>query len=456
MQWLRFRGKTIVVRIEHVRRVSDQLHYLRMILQQTGRKPWGHTAREQLATVRGNVYGSWYEVARELGLCDPLKRSYNTLYEAVHEAAVRDADLRDLLAVLLARLQEPRDVQCIFDDFLEYHEDPECNTLHDVYIDVHIRMLRRGARLYDIMPHLCDLLESIRVPYQCPNAFAHAYADRIEAVRRRSEQSDVMDAVIHAATSHATHTRIFHLEAPRRCGKTFLATAIAAELYIQHGMNTVFGAFTNTATVLLPDGATTIHTMFSLSVDAGSFTTEIKPNEHGELPSQQHILNSSLIDLDEVTMLRRDQLDCITEELRRIDYCGVLLLCGNDAQLPPVLPGTLPHDLRSYHIVSSHAYQIATHMTLSQNRRLDAATPADARLGALALSIGYDIDQPPPDPIHIRVRSNVSLHPPFSCVNLLNTMLRAGLHRPLHASCIPPARCRVLHTMYGRQCQGCG
>ena len=111
------------------------------------------------------------------------------------------------------------------------------------------------------------------------------------------------------------------------------------------------------------------------------------------LPERDDLLDKSLLVLDEISMLRKDQLDCVSTELHRISFTGVVLLCGNDAQLAPVLPQLDVADVPTHHVVESKTYESATHFTLTKNHRIkdDASGSLNAKLSALCLSLGYGL-----------------------------------------------------------------
>ena len=126
----------------------------------------------------------------------------------------------------------------------------------------------------------------------------------------------------------------------------------------------------------------------SLAVTSLEEPAKIRTDKDDMLPEQSHLkAPTHFIIFDEITMLTGPGLDCCVAELERIGFTGVLLISGNDAQLPPVLVNAPPETVIANHIVSSRTYLSprTTHVTLRKNVRLEG----DKQFAALCLAIGY-------------------------------------------------------------------
>ena len=101
------------------------------------------------------------------------------------------------------------------------------------------------------------------------------------------------------------------------------------------------------------------------------------------------LAQAALIIIDERSMIRAKELDCISAALRIIGFQGVLLVVGNDAQLGPVMKGANIITFIANHVTSSQPYasSLCHHVTLRQNMRMSG----DHEFMAACLKIGYGV-----------------------------------------------------------------
>lgn len=290
-------------------------------------------------------------MASALGMLTNGVRSRILMMEARDEFAARGRTLVNLLANLLLNLTECAPAEELVASFLADLKEHESNTIEDVYACLDECLRARGSRLkffksdYDVdnsqnTSHIPEDLTTFSEDWMALNL----------------EQRNVFDTVVSAVEAR-TNVQVVHLEAPGGCGKTYMCRAIAAHLQ-QKGIQTRFAAFTGVAANLLPGPGTTIHTCMNLDVTPLEEPARIRKDNDGNLPEQTHLLAPvHFIIFDEITMLTGPGLDCCVQELERIGFTGVLLISGNDAQLPPVLINAPPEIVLANHIVSRQSYR---------------------------------------------------------------------------------------------------
>lgn len=145
-------------------------------------------------------------------------------------------------------------------------------------------------------------------------------------------------------------------------------------------------AYSNQAAQLLPQGRT-VHSALRLPLSSPHETPVIKAVD-GRHNARVH--TARLIVADECSMMRRKELEAILVYLDHIKWRGVLLLMGNTAQLPPVLPGVSDAATAKQHISASPVFRAAPTFTLADIVR--ARADADARAFVnTCLNIGYDL-----------------------------------------------------------------
>ena len=221
-------GKSPLVRIFQPHDGNGEMACLRLILMYgPTRTPWGENARDQLRTVAGVKYDTWREVAQAIGLFGTAARVRTTVHEATTQL-VEGGDLRDLLAILLAKLDEICEVQPILDEFLRELCGTDCVDMHALYRALHRALLKYKSTLLRFLPSLTDLLKDVTLDDEDCSLAEHM--DKIAEVLRDPDQKAIFDHVVEQVRTLSTYPRFCHIEAPAGCGKTFLAVAIAAYL----------------------------------------------------------------------------------------------------------------------------------------------------------------------------------------------------------------------------------
>lgn len=126
------------------------------------------------------------------------------------------------------------------------------------------------------------------------------------------EQSEIAKRVLNAVKGESEE-KLFFLEAPGGCGKTFLFSCL---LCILRGQNQIAlaGAWTGIASLLMK-GGTTLHRLFGLPVP-------VLPSSESaiELNSEKAdiLRKASLILIDEASIIPAASMECIDKLLRNI------------------------------------------------------------------------------------------------------------------------------------------
>jgi hypothetical protein len=69
-----------------------------------------------------------------------------------------------------------------------------------------------------------------------------------------------------------------------------------------------------------------------------------------DLQASQRIAQSALAVIDEISMLRAEELDVIYNSILEVGFTGAQLLLGNIAQLAPVMPNATLPQIYAHHI----------------------------------------------------------------------------------------------------------
>lgn len=392
--WKRQDSKHLA-RIRTVPMPNDARAYLRTLLMHTKfvTQPWGTAEKsglEEFTTFQGVRYKSWQALAEARGLCSADARVHLILQE--HVDLFRHG--RILLGVICTMLMNlvgcptPRSLVTFYIDFLR---DEEGETVDHLLGKLHGLLTLNGDSIanYDE--------PEIAAQYGPLQGDAADFSRELSFESLNDDQKLVYNRVVqgHAECRAYKQMQVFHLEAPGGCGKTALAGCIANHLTKDSDASCLFSAFTANAADLLPGNASTIHKLFSLVPSSYQDDHDdvcgprIRRWRNGEAPPHNHLRKASFIVMDEITMARAAELDVCMKELNRVGFNGVVLLCGNDAQLAPVMEGADEHDVVEHHIVSSLTYARAQHTTLTQNMRM--CTEEADLYRKMALKAGYGL-----------------------------------------------------------------
>nr|XP_047129335.1 ATP-dependent DNA helicase PIF1-like [Hydra vulgaris] len=203
----------------------------------------------------------------------------------------------------------------------------------------------------------------------------------IEANRVRpflnDNQRQIADAILSALSEQPNNenkqSRLFFMDGPAGCGKTFTYNYLIAETSSRH-IITATAAWTGIAATLLKKGCT-IHGLFKLPVPIlENSTCNVTPNSiNGKFLRQV-----SLYLLDEASMIPKHALNAIDKLLQdvcnnKFPFGGKVILMGGDfRQILPVVKKGQPADIVEACIKCSQHWQYVQRFSLTENMRVQA------------------------------------------------------------------------------------
>nr|XP_047142927.1 ATP-dependent DNA helicase pif1-like [Hydra vulgaris] len=188
-------------------------------------------------------------------------------------------------------------------------------------------------------------------------------------------QRNVADAILAALNEEPNnenkHSRLFFMDGPAGCDKTFTYNYLITETRIRH-TRTATAARTGIAATLLKNGCT-LHGLFKLSVPIlENNTCNVTPNSiHGEFLRQV-----SLFLLDEASMIPKHALSAIDKLLQDIcnnnfSFGGKVILMGGDfRQILPVVKRGRPAEVVESCLKCSEHWQYVQRFSLTENMRV--------------------------------------------------------------------------------------
>ena len=218
--------------------------------------------------------------------------------------------------------------------------------------------------------------------------------------RCRTVSTNICRQFIEAHLSEPrTRLRVIRVEADAGSGKTFLAT-VAANHQRDLDHVVVETAFTAKAASNYT-GGTTSHYAFRLSVSRIDGDPPVvrlvsprgaSTSKSEDLRASMRLQRASLVIIDEITMMRAAELDAIVDKLGDIEFTGVVLILGNNAQLGPVLPHSTAAAFIRHHVTASRTYAdpYCLHVQLRTNVRMQT----DPDYHEACRRIGYALDPP--------------------------------------------------------------
>nr|XP_047129628.1 ATP-dependent DNA helicase pif1-like [Hydra vulgaris] len=188
-------------------------------------------------------------------------------------------------------------------------------------------------------------------------------------------QRNVADAILAALSVEPTnenkHSRLFFMDGPAGCGKTFTYNYLISETQSRH-IRTATAAWTGIAATLLKNGCT-MHGLFKLPVPIlETSTCNVTPNFiHGRFLRQ-----ISLYLLDEASMIPKYALSAIDKLLQDIcnnnfPFGGKVILMGGDfRQILPVVKRGRPAEVIESCLKCSEHWQYVQRFSLTVNMRV--------------------------------------------------------------------------------------
>nr|XP_047124283.1 uncharacterized protein LOC124806990 [Hydra vulgaris] len=299
----------VVVRMYKVSSFCE-LFFLRLLLLHVK----GAKSFEDLRTVHGTVFNTFREACYHLGLLQDDIEWRNTLIEA---AATRMPKQIRLLFCIILTLCEPDDPLHLWNTFKNYmvedyihHSMPVVLAEQAALRQIESIINQSGKTLADYnLPALDQFLDNVP---ENDDEDVQVFIDEANRVRPllNDNQRNVADAILAALSVEPTnenkHSRLFFMDGPAGCGKTFTYNYLISETQSRH-IRTATAAWTGIAATLLKNGCT-MHGLFKLPVPIlETSTCNVTPNSiHGRFLRQ-----ISLYLLDEASMIPKYALSAI-------------------------------------------------------------------------------------------------------------------------------------------------
>nr|XP_047141323.1 uncharacterized protein LOC100209718 [Hydra vulgaris] len=339
----------VVVRMYKVSSFCE-LFFLRLLLLHVK----GAKSFEDLRTVHGTVFNTFREACYNLGLLQDDIEWRNTLTEA---AATRMPKQFRLLFSIILTLCEPDDPLHLWNTFKNYmvedyihHSMPVVLAEQAALCQIESIINQSAKTLADYnLPALDQFLDNVP---ENDDEDVQVFIDEANRVRPllNDNQRNVADAILAALsvepTNEKKHSRLFFMDGPAGCGKTFTYNYLISETQCRH-IRTATAAWTGIAATLLKNGCT-MHGLFKLPVPIlETSTCNVTPNSiHGRFLRQ-----ISLYLLDEASMIPKYALSAIDKLLQDIcnnnfPFGGKVILMGGDfRQILPVVKRGRPAEV---------------------------------------------------------------------------------------------------------------
>ncbi|XP_065642205.1 uncharacterized protein LOC124814644 [Hydra vulgaris] len=339
----------------------------------------GAKSFEDLRTVHGTVFNTFREACYHLGLLQDDIEWRNTLTEA---AATRMPKQIRLLFSIILTLCEPDDPLHLWNTFKKYmiedcihHSMPVVLTEQAALRQIESIINQSGKTLADYnLPALDQFLDNVP---ENDDADVQVFIDEANRVRLllNDNQRNVADAILAALSVEPTnenkHSRLFCMDGPAGCGKTFTYNYLIVKTQSRH-IRTATAAWTGIAATLLKNGCT-MHNLFKLPVPIlETSTCNITLNSiHGRFLRQ-----ISLYLLDEASMIPKYALSAIDKLLQDIcnnsfPFGGKVILMGGDfRQILPVVKRGRPAEVIELCLKCSEYWQYVQRFSLTVNMRV--------------------------------------------------------------------------------------
>ena len=173
---------------------------------------------------------------------------------------------------------------------------------------------------------------------RCDAIYDHDPQENVNMMN--SEQRKIFEEILHSIQNNSR--RLFAIDAPGGSGKTFLLSTLL-EIVRSLGWIAVATAFTGIAAILLPGGRT-LHSRTKAPVGDNLHEDTILPITNHKNGTRALFQQTSLLIIDEVTMVERNLLLAIDRTLREIrgndkPFGGITVVISGDwRQTLPVIP----------------------------------------------------------------------------------------------------------------------
>ena len=355
------RGKT-VARIYTVSPIEGERYYLRMLLL----KVRGPKSFKHLLTVNDQVYGTFKEACVAYGLLKDDDLTSKTLREvAAHQmpSALRHtfAGMLQFLEIQNPTLLWERFLPFLSEDFKNKYPEASDSTIESITAgEINEVLIMSGSSFAQFIPNVAIVNVQHEQTVQ--------YISNVEQMN--NDQMEIFEMVKGAVADSASDTKMFFVQAPGGCGKTFLFNGIAAHL-LNNGYKVACVAASAIAASLLHDG-NTAHAFFKIPLNAQqgdtcniSFNTQLA----------QKIRDLDLIIFDEAPMASKYAIEAVDHTLKDImrtdePMGGKVIVFGGDwRQTLPVVPGASRPEIVHACFKSSYLWKKVLLCNLNQNMR---------------------------------------------------------------------------------------
>nr|XP_047123764.1 uncharacterized protein LOC105849148 [Hydra vulgaris] len=372
---VRQRGSDMVIVRMYKVNLSSEVFFLKLLLLHVK----GALSYENLRTVNGTVFNTFREACYQLGLLQDDIKWRNTLTEAV--ATGLPKQIRQLFSIL-STLCQPDDPLHLWNTFKDYMVEDDIHRSMPILLAEQVALCQiesiinqSGKTLADYnLPTLDQFLDSIP---ENDDEDVQVFIDEANRVRPllNDNQRNVADAILAALNEEPNnenkHSRLFFMDGPAGCGKTFTYNYLITETRIRH-IRTATAAWTRIAATLLKNGCT-LHGLFKLPVPIlENSTCNVTPNSiHGEFLRQV-----SLFLLDEASMIPKHALSAIDKLLQDIcnnnfPFGGKVILMDEDfRQILPVVKRGRPAEVVESCLKCSEHWQYVQRFSLTENMRV--------------------------------------------------------------------------------------
>jgi hypothetical protein len=396
--------RVTVTRLMTVNPRNIELFHLRLLLLHTrGAEGYGDIRFHE-----GTLYPTFREAAIARGIA-----TSDSQWEAVMNKAVSfqmPRQCRDMFAIILALNSPSNSVELweqfkesLGEDFIRNGQSP-AGALNLALIEIEDLLKTHNTNCASL-----GLPTPDRSDVAAEAARGH-FEPEVEAARFDSfyrdatqEQKGVMDALKAALSEPELRARVFYLDAPAGCGKTYVQRALISYAK-SHGICVLSSAYTGIAASLM-EGGRTLHNLFKLPIVlTEQATSSLMPNSS----HAQHLRNAKLIIIDEASSVPGAALSVIDRLLRflyegqpeeNFPFAGkTLLMSGDFRQTLPVVPRAGRARTVEATLKKNPLWRHVTEFSLSRNMRVNEGEGAFAEY---LLTVGAggqanDIIQLPP------------------------------------------------------------
>ena len=334
----------------------------------------GATSFQHLRTVDNNILPTFKEACAALHLIEDGELWIQSVRDVT--LTHMPVQLRRFFAYLLifCQVNNPLDIwQQFVDDFIEdftHRGIPREIAIANALAEIQAVLAQHNLTLGDfqlpnnVQPEIPQPIDRQQAREEARQLFATLNNDQ------RNVAQQVFNSIDLEEIEPEPQPRIFFLDGPAGSGKTYLYKYLVKELTSQN-KTFITAAWTGIAATLLEKGQT-IHSTFKLPIPLlPNSTCRIPPNSN----IAQQLRNSSLIILDEASMIPKTAFHCIDRCLQditntNVPFAGKTILLGGDfRQTLPIPSRHFPQPVTDTCITSSILWPNIDNLQLHINMR---------------------------------------------------------------------------------------